>query len=102
MEGGRVAHVEGYEITLDEHDLPAGVRATGWTRLPDRQTVIAGDVEGQIRELHASGLLGPINAARFGPLRGGPYDGRLTYVVKPDRLPARLVRAGLDEPDESA
>ncbi len=67
--GGRVLHAGEDAVELDDADLLPGLRA-----------VIGGDIEVQIRELQASGLLGPIHWT--------PHDGRLTYVVKPDWPPA--------------
>ncbi len=89
--GGRVAQTERATITFDDRDLPDGVSTASWTRLPDRRAVLDADIEAQLAALRASGLLGPLHATRFGPVRGGAYDGRCTYVVKPLRYPAGSV-----------
>jgi hypothetical protein len=89
--GGRVAQTEHATITFDDRDLPDGVSAASWTRLPDRRVVLDTDIEAQLAALRASGLLGPLHWTRFGPVRGGPCDGRCTVVVKPLRYPASSV-----------
>ncbi len=89
--GGRESHVADSTITLDDHDLPGGVTAASWTRYPDRHVALEADIEAQLAELRASGLVGLMNWTRFGPVPGGPHDRRCTYVVKPLRYPPSSV-----------
>ena len=83
---GEVATAGPYRIEVERADLPAGVAASGPRREPERPTTMAGDVEPQIQALGATGLLGALRWSRFGPVVGGPLDGRMTYVVTPSRV----------------
>jgi hypothetical protein len=85
-----VTHIrtEAGTIRADLSDLPEGVAAVSGGRYPHLLAEIDGDVEAQIRDLQASGVIGDIDAARMEPVAtGGPHDGRVVYIVKPLRDP---------------
>lgn len=54
-------------------DLPPGVGLTARVRWPDQRRPLSMDVpiDQQIRDLHASGLVGSLDAARFQEVSGG-------------------------------
>jgi len=56
-----------YTITAALTDLPRSVAASGWTRYPDivRRVGLDDPLDQQIRALHASGLVGALDASRF-------------------------------------
>jgi hypothetical protein len=71
-------------VTVDAADgLPAGVTLMGWTRYPDQERALDAQphIEEQIRQLHASGIVGRVNATCIAGTR---------WVVKPDRMPASI------------
>jgi len=74
-----------YHVTVDLDALPPGVTVRQWVRCPDYHVTLTGavPVEPQIRELQASGLLGPLDASR--------YDAAdsVSWLVKPLRIPGR-------------
>lgn len=74
-----------YIVTVDVDALPPGVTVRQWVRCPDYRFTLTGavSVELQIRELHASGLLGPLDAARY------DAPGSTSWLVKPLRAPGR-------------
>jgi len=57
-----------YSISVDTDNLPEGVSVSGFERYPDRVVEVSTTtpMEDQIRALHASGLVGGLDAARFG------------------------------------
>jgi hypothetical protein len=59
-----------HRISVDTEHLPDGVSVAGWTRWPnlERDLDPFAQVEEQIRDLSATGLLGTLDAARFTPL----------------------------------
>lgn len=51
---------------VDLDDLPEGVTVSGWTRSPDiERAIVPEDIEGQIREVEESGLLGHLDVSRY-------------------------------------
>src|SRR5690606_7221496 len=74
-----------YQVTVDVDALPEGVTVKQWVRCPDYGFTLTGNVpvESQIRELYASGLLGPLDAARY------DAPGETSWLVKPLRIPGR-------------
>lgn len=67
---------------VDINALPEDVTVRQWMRCPDYRFTLAGavPVERQIRELHASGLLGPLDASRY------VAADSVSWLVKPLRL----------------
>jgi len=65
------------DVDLDFLDLPEGITVSGWTRYPDiERAVMPVDVEGQIREVEESGLLGHLDVSRY------EVEGRAWWIVK--------------------
>lgn len=72
-----------HRISVDTEHLPRrclGVSVAGWTRWPDleRDLDALAEVEEQIRDLYATGLLGTLDAARFTPLTDPTQPPRWT------------------------
>jgi hypothetical protein len=85
--GARGAAEPECNVTIDAADgLPAGVTLMGWTRYPDQERALDAQppIEEQIRQLHASGIVGRVNATCIAGTR---------WIVKPDRLPPSIANA---------
>jgi len=85
IEGAEYESDGPYTVTVDANALPPGVAVKQWVRCPDYKFLLTGSVpvEPQIRELHVSGLLGPLDAARY------DAPDSTSWLVKPLRIPGR-------------